>query len=255
MSENSSSASSRSLGQRLGRIAGVIAWLVIGFLVASQLVRMVVEYLVTVGVPLGSINGTIVNTVGAAVVYLLAIAIVIGGPQLWGRFVTTRRELGLDRLPGWRDLAMTPLAFVAYYVLSLIVMTVVTAAVPGFDVTQAQETGFTDLSKSYEYVLAFATLVVLAPVAEEILLRGYLYGKLRRWLGAIVAGLLTSVVFGALHGQWNVGIDVFVLSLVLCGLREYTGSIWAGILLHMLKNGLAFYLLFINPVFLHTIGG
>jgi hypothetical protein len=67
--------------------------------------------------------------------------------------------------------------------------------------------------------------------------------------------IITSLLFGAVHGQWNVAIDVFVLSLVLCSLREVTGNIWAGVLLHMLKNGLAFYLLFINPSLLHTIGG
>lgn len=255
MFANSSSDATRSRGRIIGRCVAVIAWTVAGFVFASLLLRMVVQYLVATGVPLGNVNDTILSTVGAAIVYLLALAIVIGGPQLWGRFVTTRRELGLDRLPRWRDIAMTPLAFVAYYVISLIVMMIVTALVPGFDVTQTQETGFTNLTQPYEYILAFVTLVVLAPVAEEVLLRGYLYGKLRRWLSAIAAGVLTSVVFGALHGQWNVGIDVFVLSLVLCALREYTGSIWAGILLHMLKNGLAFYLLFINPVFLHTIGG
>jgi membrane protease YdiL (CAAX protease family) len=55
-------------------------------------------------------------------------------------------------------------------------------------------------------------------------------------------------VFGAVHGQWNVAIDVFSLSLIMCGLREITGNIWAGALLHMLKNGLAFYILFINPM-------
>ena len=38
---------------------------------------------------------------------------------------------------------------------------------------------------------------------------------------------------------------MFALSIVLCGLREITGTIHAGILLHMLKNGIAFYLLFV----------
>ena len=47
--------------------------------------------------------------------------------------------------------------------------------------------------------------------------------------------------------QWAVTIDTFVLSLMLCALREYTGAIWAGVLLHAIKNGLAFYLLFVNP--------
>jgi len=39
--------------------------------------------------------------------------------------------------------------------------------------------------------------------------------------------------------------------LVLCTLRIVTGSIWAGVLLHMIKNGLAFYVLFVAPMMLH----
>ena len=94
-------------------------------------------------------------------------------------------------------------------------------------------------------MLAFLTLVVIAPIAEEMLFRGFFYGGLRRSFGIILSSLLVSVVFGALHMQWNVGVNVFALSLVLCGLRELTGGIWAGVVLHMVKNAIAFYGLFI----------
>ena len=57
-----------------------------------------------------------------------------------------------------------------------------------------------------------------------------------------------QVTAGAVTGpQWAVMIDTFVLSLVMCVMREHTGAIWITILMHMAKNGLAFYLLFVNP--------
>ena len=59
----------------------------------------------------------------------------------------------------------------------------------------------------------------------------------------IISALLVSVLFGVVHLQWNVGVTVFAMSLVLCGLREVTGTIYAGILMHMLKNGLAMWIL------------
>ena len=98
-------------------------------------------------------------------------------------------------------------------------------------------------------------LVIIAPVAEELLFRGYLLGKLRKHAPLWVAILVTSVIFGAIHLAWNVGIDVFALSIVLCVVRVVSGSLWPSIMLHMLKNGLAFYLLFINPTVLSTLGG
>ena len=62
------------------------------------------------------------------------------------------------------------------------------------------------------------------------------------WWGAT---LLVSVLFGVAHMQWNVGIDVFALSVVMCILRERTNSIWAGFLLHAAKNFVAFYVTFV----------
>ncbi|MBQ2637586.1 CPBP family intramembrane metalloprotease, partial [Candidatus Saccharibacteria bacterium] len=56
---------------------------------------------------------------------------------------------------------------------------------------------------------------------------------------------ITSVLFAIMHGQWNVGVNVFAMSIVLCLLREMNGTIYSGILLHILKNGVAFVLLYI----------
>ncbi len=78
-------------------------------------------------------------------------------------------------------------------------------------------------------------------------MRGYLFGKLRRESGFWLSAVITSAVFGFVHLQWNVGVDVFALSLVLCFLREKTGAIWAGMILHMLKNSVAYVLLFLQP--------
>jgi membrane protease YdiL (CAAX protease family) len=107
--------------------------------------------------------------------------------------------------------------------------------------------------------LAFVTLVVIAPLAEEVLFRGYLYGKLKQYIPIWLAVIVVSAIFGIFHLfgtdpiAWNLAVDTFALSVVLCVLRETTGNLWASVLLHMLKNGIAFYLLFINPAFLSTL--
>jgi hypothetical protein len=102
--------------------------------------------------------------------------------------------------------------------------------------------------------------VIIAPIAEEVLFRGYLLGKLKKSVPIWLAILITSLLFGAFHlvnsgnYSWNLAIDTFALSIVLCSLRVLTGSIWASILLHMVKNGIAFYLFFISPLLLVTLG-
>jgi membrane protease YdiL (CAAX protease family) len=256
MLENSSSHSVQAQEPRRqwGKIIAQPLWVLFGFGSAVLIVGEIVRFLQGAGISVAQLNPILLQTLAAAATYLVTLLIVIGGPRLLKYSVTTS-ELGVRKLPSLGDLSLAPVAFALYLIGSTLLGYVAQQLIPGFDSTQAQDTGFTRLTESYQYILAFITLVVMAPFAEELLFRGYLYGKLRRYAPVAVSMVTTSLLFGVVHGQWNVGVDVFVLSLALTGLREMTGSIWAGVVVHMLKNGLAFYLLFINPVFLHTIGG
>ena len=249
--------------RRTWLIVALPAWVAVSFVGAQLVVSALIIALRAAGVQFSTINTSILETVLAATVYVLTLAIVVLVPWWVRRDQTTREDVGLTRLPSWTDIGLAPAGFIVYLLASAIVMYLVTKFVPGFNGNEVQEVGFDDLTNHYEYLLAFFTLVVVAPLAEETIFRGYLYGKLRKRAPLWVGMLITSLLFAVLHMNWsdgtlkglNVAVDVFVLSLVMCSLREVTGSIWAGILLHMMKNGLAFYLLFINPQLLHTIGG
>lgn len=230
-------------------------WVFISFFAAQFLVVGLEKVLNALHVPLGALNGSVLNTVFAVVLYAVTLVIVIGVPWLALKKRVSRTEIGLFRYPSWTDIAMTPVAAVVYFILSAILVYVATTFLPWFDASQVQNTGFGQLNQRYEYILAFVTLVVIAPIAEETLFRGYLFGKLLKFVPAWAAILATSLLFAAIHGAWNVAVDTFALSVVLCLLRLSTGSLWAPILLHMTKNGIAYYLLFINPLFLHTLGG
>ncbi|HEY5667531.1 MAG TPA: type II CAAX endopeptidase family protein [Candidatus Saccharimonadales bacterium] len=119
--------------------------------------------------------------------------------------------------------------------------------------TSGQALGFDTNVGGITLWLAGIGLIVLPPLAEEIVFRGFIYGTLRK-AKIPVAGsvLLTSLIFGTLHiftGSsgllWSALVDTFTLSVVLCVLREQTGSIWTGIFVHAMKNGFVFVNLFI----------
>jgi membrane protease YdiL (CAAX protease family) len=125
---------------------------------------------------------------------------------------------------------------------------------PDLNVNQQQDIGFQRVSGTGQLVVTFLSLVVLPPLAEETLFRGFLFTTFRRRMSFLLATLLTSTLFAIPHllesqGSqgllWVAGIDTFVLSLVLCVLRERSNSLWPGILLHGLKNGIAFVSLFV----------
>lgn len=163
----------------------------------------------------------------------------------------SREDLGLRDLPTWTDIGLAPVGFIAYALLAAGV-TAIFNIFPWFDAKQTQNVGFNAFLAGPDLVIAFIILVVIAPIAEEIIFRGWLYGKVRQILSGKMSEALTitisiflvSLLFGIVHMQWNVGVNVFALSIVLCGLREITGTIYASILTHMLKNGVAFFYLY-----------
>jgi membrane protease YdiL (CAAX protease family) len=222
-------------------------WILFGLTLATLVIYAILYVLNITGISLAQIDKTVLDATLAAVVYALTIVFVVGLPQLFRRYVTAK-ELGLGRLPSWMDILLAPAGFIVYFIISSLAVYIASQTFSGFDMNQVQDTGFQRLTQYYEYVLAFVTLIVVAPVAEEVLFRGFLYGKLRKRMPIWVAMLITSALFGFIHGQWNVGLDVFALSVVLCSLREITGGIWAGILLHMIKNSIAFFIIFIAPM-------
>lgn len=263
MSQNSSNVALPTLKPRAWWVIAIIMpiWVYCSFLLAQVVIGGLIWLLGFVGVPLASLNQTVITTALAALIYVTSLLIVIGIPWIGLRLRTNRTELGIRRPPAPSDLIFAPIGVIVYFILSFFLVFLATTLLPNFNAGQPQDTGFNALSQNYQFVLAFITLVIIAPIAEETLFRGYLLGKLIKTIPIWLAVLITSLLFGFIHvgisdnPAWNLGIDTFALSIILCLLRLRTKTIWAPMLVHMTKNGIAFYLLFINPLLLHTLGG
>ena len=153
---------------------------------------------------------------------------------------------GLDRRPNWEDVKRFIAYFPSYFVINMAAALILTLLVGPDIMGQEQNTGFTQEGNSpFALGLIFLCLVVLAPLFEEMLVRGVLFGKLREKLKFWPVALLTATIFALIHGQFNVGVMTFILALFAAALREKTGAIWSGIMLHMTQNLIAFCLLFL----------
>ena len=171
--------------------------------------------------------------------------------------VLKRRNLGMQWI-GWNRLQLRYVwlalaGFGVYFVSYIVVLMIARQLMPSLDIDQKQQIGFDGVSSPRDLTLTAISLVVLPPLAEEILFRGFLFTGFRTAWKFLPAALLTSILFAIGHLQfgsgapllWVAAIDTFVLSLVLCYMREKTGSLWPGILIHAIKNGLAFSALFL----------
>ena len=185
------------------------------------------------------------TTIYTALTYLVAAAMVIFLPEIVSKKLKTNRaELGLFGLPTFTDIGISLLGIIATFLVAGVVTSLL-SNFPWFDAGETQEIGYSTQIIGLDRVVAFLALVVFAPLFEELIFRGWLYGKIRNLVPVSVAMALVSILFGALHGQLNVGVTVGIMSLIMCIEREITGTIYAGVLTHMLKNGIAFYLLFV----------
>ena len=160
------------------------------------------------------------------------------------------KDIGI-RKPALSHIQYVIGGFMLYYVV-YIVIAVIVSRLTNINLDQEQEIGFnTDVSGG-SLLLAGLSLVILPPLVEEILFRGYLYNRLRQVLSFAWSAFILSLLFGAAHLQlgsgnsplWIAAIDTFILSLVLVYIREKTGTIWAGVAIHALKNAVAFVVLF-----------
>ena len=92
--------------------------------------------------------------------------------------------------------------------------------------------------------------VTIAPFVEELFFRGFLYPVLARWLGVGLGIVLTAIPFALLHSAqlgnaWGPLVVLFVVGVVLTGVRALTKSVASSMLVHIGYNLTLFSLLFV----------
>jgi membrane protease YdiL (CAAX protease family) len=88
------------------------------------------------------------------------------------------------------------------------------------------------------FAASLAVMAGLAPLVEELVFRGLLYGWLCRW-GTGVAWIVSSLAFAAAHVEPAHVILVLPLGLWFGWLRRHTDSLWPSLVAHMVNNGIA----------------
>jgi uncharacterized protein len=162
------------------------------------------------------------------------------------------KDIGLARKPRKQDILPALAVFGVYFVFLIIVTTII-SGITGINTEQEQQIGFDNAKTAIQLGMVFISLVILPPLVEEIVVRGFLYTGLKKKFKQNIAAVLTSLLFGIAHLQlgsgepplWIAAIDTVILSMFLIYLREKTGALWSGMLVHAIKNGLAFVFLFV----------
>lgn len=141
----------------------------------------------------------------------------------------------------WRTLALVVLAFT---VIILISVNLVSAATMKWLESfwpdqQPQETvrAFQDSGSLGFRFLVIIAAVVIAPLAEEVLFRGFVYGVLKRYTDAPFAALASSLMFAVIHMHVGSLLPLCMLAVLFCLAYEITGCLLTPMLLHAVFNG------------------
>jgi membrane protease YdiL (CAAX protease family) len=102
-------------------------------------------------------------------------------------------------------------------------------------------------------ILLFGILgVLVAPLVEETIFRGFLYPVIARRLGVAAGIAITGALFGLMHaaqlwGGWGQIALLILVGVVLTWVRARTGTVAASYFVHLGYNGLqlAGYLIYI----------
>lgn len=86
-------------------------------------------------------------------------------------------------------------------------------------------------------VMIAISVVLIAPIAEEIVFRGYIYTVTKRFSDRFFAAALSSLLFGVVHFNIMALLPLVFLALILTLAYELTGSLWAPISIHAMFNG------------------
>lgn len=154
----------------------------------------------------------------------------------------------------WQELGLRPLRMDTVLgmglgggVAGLVVNDVVGLALSqiGLRPNQLEQFDFVRSEGFVSFLLLLLIAGFVAPVVEELFFRGFLFGTYRRrqplWVAYGASGLLFTVLHlepGRMTGSQMSGlaIGIFVLALLLAWLYDRTGSLYPGIVAHVVNN-------------------
>lgn len=174
------------------------------------------------------------------------------GLLLWRLHISWKQAFGFSRRHLGRVLALGALLGVVFYpvgywlqVLSAVAWKLLHRQ-QEMPVQEAVETLKSLQSASTQVYFCFFS-IILAPLAEEILFRGVLYGWIRQ-LGLRGLGMwVSAIAFAAIHMNLPIFLPLLALGLALALLYEWTDNLLAPIAAHGVFNAINIMLFYGFP--------
>ena len=240
-------------------------WSGLGFLLLIGLVYLVLQTIVGLAISVFGFQtelGDPSAIIKASIIGVLPASVPIAAFVWWvskfgGGVPLDVLALRLPRL-GWLGWPLVVFGFViAMYVVFIVIIYVFQIDISQFQMgsdgdLEAQDMvkqGMLELAHEPKlYWLAFLSVVVGAPLGEELIFRGYMFSWLSKTkIGLTGAALVTSAVWALIHkgtGPWFLVGVLFIMGIALSCLLVRFGSLWVTLICHGAWNALASFTIF-----------
>lgn len=158
-----------------------------------------------------------------------------------GRGISPVEFFGLDRLKPWQTIVWGVLGCIVCFaaVVPVALIWVAEFVTPVYGVPKMQEMliFFRENATPIDRLVIVVSACIVAPLAEEVIFRGYIYPVLKRFTEPVFAAIIVSIIFAIIHHNVAALAPLAVLSVLLIVSYELTASLWAPIAIHSLFNG------------------
>jgi uncharacterized protein len=188
------------------------------------------------------------NTNLAAPMLMLAQLLVSLAALLYFWILTRVRNAGgFWQALGWRPLGTpaTRAMIVSLHLVAGVALALLVSVLSNF-VAKSGPVPIEDFFNSRPTVLMLMAFgILVAPLVEETMFRGFLYPVVARRFGIVAGIVITGAVFGAFHGpqlgnQWQQVALIVLVGIVLTWARARSHSVLAGYLMHVAYNSTLF---------------
>jgi membrane protease YdiL (CAAX protease family) len=177
--------------------------------------------------------------------YAVLLAFLLGFLAM--RKLSPVRVFGLAPAHWPRVLALGLFGFAATYPAVLVVEQLTSALGPSASDSDEMVQYLSGPLSPTHKAAAIALAVLVAPLTEEFIFRGFFYGVLKRHFGQLAAMAASAAFFAAVHQNIPALPALFVLAVGFTLAYELTGSLWAPVLMHALFNGVSVVVILFFP--------
>lgn len=172
-------------------------------------------------------------------------AVIYGAVLLFLAGLLLYRNYSLGAVFGWDRsgfagaLGRGVLALLAAYPVLMLVQAMVYGVAGGDLAPQDVVQFLKDAETPRDRLAVLVMAVVVAPVAEEVIFRGYLYPVGKSRFGAFLSMVATGLLFAVLHGHTASIPALFTLAMCLSLAYEKTGSLLVPMIMHAVFNAVS----------------